>query len=837
MIIWIFALFFLSGLSALIYEVSWLRVLALTFGNTTEATTCVLSVFLAGLALGSWLGGKLADRPGQELLLFYGKLELLIAVLAPLISVLVFLSPKLFVPVCHLLHGHSHLLSAVRFLLSGFLLIVPTTLMGATTPALTKFLSQYHKAAQSFARLYAANTLGAAAGSLLACFAGFAYLGLLGTIFSAALINLVIASGVFLLGKRLPAPPISALEAQSINPDAESQADRPDESELPFLCTLAALSGFAALSYEVLWTRLLRFYCISSTYAFTIMISSVILGLGLGSFIYQCLPQSDKSYKQKLLDLAMMQCAAALSCACSLMLLPLSAFLLRGEHIAGSAIGEVLGMTMTGLIFIVPASTVLGITFPMIGGMAASARKVGTMVGAVYGANSIGCVVSAVLVGLLVQNSISSFKCFQATIVITALLGSAAFAKSLSPKRFLAIFVAAVPLVATIVFAFCIQDPLLLAMADAKDPKVLACGEDATGMVIVLAHPDYKELRTGSAAVSSTRYSAKRYMRLLGCLPTLLHKDPKDVLLICFGTGTTAGAVASYKKVENLDIVELSPQVIKVASQFADSNQDVLNNAKAHVHINDGRNFLLCSKKRYDVMTFEPPPLTEAGVVNLYSKEFYELARDHLNQGGIVCQWVPLFYQSRQLWKMMIRSALEVFPYVSVWVPNNGEAVLIASSQPIAIDADKMQANIGSSEQFKNILAQVGLDGADAILSTFVLGGQTLKDYVGDARPVTDDRPQMEFYLPYIGEPTYVWDLASTIQDPQTRLREFFQIGKADDRLKAFFAAMQLMHARSRLIKENAPDAKQEEIMGRVLKLVPENEFFQFAKSHREAQG
>src|SRR5262249_33881564 len=160
------------------------------------------------------------------------------------------------------------------------------------------------------------------------------------------------------------------------------------------------------------------------------------------------------------------------------------------------------GMALTGLMFIASPSAVLGITFPMIGGIAAASKKVGAMVGAVYAANTCGCVLGAIMVGVLVQNSLTSFKCFQATIVLTALLGSLAFVRSLWPDKALAVVSGLVPIVPALLFACFVEDPLVQVMATMKEPKVLASGEDATGVVMVLAHPDYKELRTGSAAVS-----------------------------------------------------------------------------------------------------------------------------------------------------------------------------------------------------------------------------------------------------------------------------------------------------------------------------------------------
>ncbi len=756
----IFALFFFSGISALIYEVAWLRLLSLTVGSTAESTSCVLAVFLGGLAIGNWFGGKLADKfSGSELIAYYGRLEIGIAVTAPVVSFLVYKTPYLLAAFCHRFGESGPLIPLMRILISCTVLLLPTILMGATSPTLTRYVTFFGTPAKSFARLYALNTLGAVLGGLLACFVGFAYLGIAGTIIGAAVINLLIAVCVFQLAKKID---VSALEASIAiadeATDATNASDGTDSTakaasqdnpgNLIFLCTLSALVGFGALSYEVLWTRMLRFYSYSSTYSFTIMVSSFLLGLGLGSLIFERLHRNDRDFKASSIDLGFAQYLASLACAASLVAMPLAALLIRHQGMQTNKIQEILALIATGLIFIAPAATAVGLTFPMIGGMAACFRKVGMSVGAVYAANTIGCVAGALFIGLVFQPIVGSYKAFQITVLLSTVIGSMAVWQGAADRKITTVLFCVAPPILALLFVVCSDDPIAVAMRSGES-QILQYGEDTTGIVAVVQHPNFKELRTNSASVSTTSLPAKRYMRLLGVLPTLLTAKPENVLVICFGTGTTAGAQAVCPQVKHMDIVELSPMVLKVASQFANSNLDVVQKPIVSAKIADGRNYLLCSSKKYDVITLEPPPLTEAGVVGLYSKEFYEILKEHLNPGGVVCQWVPLFYESSTLWRMTVQSVRQTFPHSSIWLSNNDEAILLASEERLKIDPAKMQSAIDSSPTLKKLLAEVGLDNAYRMLGTFILGGAQLDRYVGDVQPITDNHPQMEFYLPY----------------------------------------------------------------------------------------
>lgn len=833
---WICSLFFFSGLSALIYEIAWLRILSWSLGNTSDATMCVLAAFLGGLAAGALIGGRIADRLQSNLLPFYSRIEICIAITAVAVSLLALQMPFLFSAISHALPFKDTVLPIARFIMCACILLIPTALMGATMPILTRFLALYNGPSTSFARLYSANTLGAVTGSLAACFLGFPYLGVMGTIYLAAAINLAIGCLAFLFS--------IANKSLAVTKDREDERDidvihavqSSKSSDLLFLCLLSALSGFSALSYEILWTRLLRFYCVSTTYAFTIMTSSVILGLGLGSIIYEKCLAEKKTPKQQLTSLAFTQCIAALLATASLVFMPLASLFVHTTSSSGAE-NNLLALLLIGLIFIVPPATVIGITFPIIGGLAVSFKQIGSGIGFVYGANTLGCVLGAIIVGFIVQHGVSSFSAFQVTIIFTALIATFALLKSVGFAKPLSLAICSAPLVVFLGLVPWIPDPLQRCFLEKKQP-ILSYGEDATGIVMVLERGDFRELRTGSSAVSSTAMPAKRYMRLMGALPSLLHKNPQEALVICFGTGTTADAVAASTSVKHLDIVELSSEVLKNAPLFANANNNVLANKKVSTFVNDGRNFLLFSRSKYDIMSFEPPPQTEAGIVNLYSREFYQLTKDHLKPGGIVCQWVPIFYEGTDIWKMMVRSARDVFPNVSIWLPNNGEAMLIASMEPIKIDAQEMQTKMDASPDLKKALSEVGFADPYAILSTFILGGRRLDNYLGGLPPITDDRLQMEFCLPYISKELFVWNLQSVAGDIQQCLQESFEMSHVDKQsLQKNLEALNALRMRTQSLLEGQNPTKQQDLIDKALHLTPNNRFFQYAKDHSDGQG
>jgi predicted membrane-bound spermidine synthase len=867
----LYFVFFLSGFCALIYEVAWVRILAFALGNTAQATGCVLAVFMGGLALGALAAGRLADVDKRQLLLKYGLVEIGIGVVALLATRLIAGTPELYGSWCRQMADAIVWLSVLRFMVCAGLLLAPTVLMGATLPLLVSFCAgRYAKPGQFFARLYGYNTLGAVVGSLSATFLGFAYLGIGGTILIAAAINIAIGVAACCLQlvcfKEKPeqSQPVIAADQQTVSepgalgepgalsaPAALSEPGKiatqgagsgetggvPDNSgwasEHRILCAIAALSGLTALSYEVFWTRLLRFSMPSITYAFTFMVSTFLLGLALGSFIYQrFMADKQTDFAEQLRSFARVQYRSAAACAVSLVVLPISVLIKNkifssSINILEDPVSGILAQAFVTVLAILPAATFIGISFPMIGAMAASRSKlVGGAVGTIYGANTLGCVAGSLIASMILVSTVGTYKGFALTIlfsVVTGLLAAAAALPEDKGRRTKIIGILVGTVTAVVVFA-CLP-PYKMQVSSANE-RLLKFSEDHTGSICVIDYPktDSTLLAINGASYALTIMPCKRYMRLLGHLPVLLHPHPESALNICFGTGTTAGSVAIQPEIKSLDIVDLSPEVLKSARFFTKSNHGVLDNPKVHAQVNDGRNFLLCTQNRYDVITFEPPPPVESGIVNLYTTEFYQLAKSRLKPGGMICQWVPLHEQSMLLWKMLIQSCRQIFPYVSIWEPSTGEALILASTAPIVVDYKQLSDKLDRDSEVKKSLSEVGLGSAAALLSTYAISGDDLDRFIQGVPAVTDDKPALEFFAPYAGKLPYAWELAASSHGVETILDAASRTPEVRAALKPNLEAMHLL----RFAYKSPADISQS--LHQAASLLPDNAWYQYVK-------
>jgi spermidine synthase len=818
-----------------------MRMLVLSLGVTAHATSCILAVFLGGLALGAYLAGQLARRLKTRTLVAYGLVEIGVGVLAPLVSQLILFSPRLFVVLLASLPEGSFAVAVGRFVISASLLLPPTILMGASLPFLTRYLfEQKLSAPEFFSRLYGINTLGGVAGTLAACYVGFTYFGLSLTILLTAALNIVVGTAACLLSRLTPvasgsAEPPGLEQEQTLEGEREAARLKADFHKVKYrmlLCLLGGLTGFTAIGYEMLWTRMLRFSTTSTTYAFTAIVAMFLFGLALGSLLYNGWARKNPglSIEQQLVKFAHVQFFSAISCGASLSCLP-AAFLLRqtvpqlvGHFLPGNLIDPLFLFVVTAAYMFVPA-TLIGVSFPMIASICtALARDVSAAVGNVYASNTIGCVLGAAAVGLFAIPALGSFTSFQLMILGSALTGAlAVWIADPVPRR--KALLTGLPLCLAFLFLFCLRDPMPFFLAGLN---LLKYGEDIAGTVMVLGWPDHKQLIMNGEGYSSTIMRGRRYMRLMGHLPVLLNTAPQNALVICFGMGTTAGAVALHPEVKKVDVVELSPLVLSSAGLFADTNYNVLSRAKVRAHIDDGRNFLLRSRDKFDVITLEPPPPTEAGIVNLYSKEFYELLQARLKPGGIACQWVPMACQSGTLWRGMVAAAVAVFEQVSLWESNNGEAVLICSDAPTRIDFEKLKERM-SVPDVRRSMEDVGLGDPYALLASFVSTGPSLSRCLGGASPLTDDRPQVEFFLPFNDRTAFNFDL----EPFSTEVSKMFLNGAGFDptRMKASRKAMTLLR-QATLARFQGRSAEASKILQESVQLLPENAYFKYAGGH-----
>ncbi len=294
--------------------------------------------------------------------------------------------------------------------------------------------------------------------------------------------------------------------------------------------------------------------------------------------------------------------------------------------------------------------------------------------------------------------------------------------------------------------------------------KILAFRETKEATFAVLEYHEkaagtYQQLVVNSKSYANNRPEGRRYMSAMAHYPILFHKGPVETaVVICIGTGTTIGAVSIHKELKSIDAVDLAPAVFEFAPYFVPINKSFHRNPKVHQIVSDGRHFLLGTKDTFDVITLEPPPPHDAGIVNLYTEEFYALAKRKMRPGGVIAQWAPLDISRGVLPKMIIKAMMAQFKHVSLWVPSRMEGVVIASDEPLKIDPGELAARMSEPAVAEDLTA-IGLRSPEDILATFLAADEKLAAFVKDVPSLTDDRPRIEYYNWFPQDPIRVDDL------------------------------------------------------------------------------
>ncbi|HEY8075374.1 MAG TPA: fused MFS/spermidine synthase, partial [Labilithrix sp.] len=684
-------LFFASGTSGLVFEVVWLRYLTLYIGSTTFAASLVVSAFLGGLALGSFLIGRVAAVRGAPLRL-YAALEAATAVLA--LGLTVVLRHAADIGAAVGLPGGGPI--ALRVTVTFVLVLPPTIVMGGTLPVLTRFVArELPRVGRHFGMLYGVNTFGAAVGCAVAGFWAIGRFGLWSTACLAAATNLMVAVLATLLAR---APPATAKEA----PDdrKESVARAPASNPLPqrqrrLLVAAFAVAGFISISYEVLWFRVLGFYLPGTTYAFTTLLATYLVGLVLGSALYATRLAGRERHLETLvnaeillawlglLSMVLLGHSNAIRGRIADMLSPDAASAIRSTGYTSATVVDatVLSLLPASLVMLLP-TIVIGVIFPCV--VQLTTRHVATAsrdVGVLYAVNTIGGIVGSLFVGFVAIPAFGTQATFLAISVASAALALAVqrideSATRREKIRILAGALLLLPALRVVPFDYLRQSfasvttGRALSMVEGRDGIMAVveydadtlCAGDARCPASCRAQPwSHRQIRFASISYASTSPPGRRYMASLAHLPMLLHEgDARDALVVCFGTGTTAGTFTRYASLESLTIVDVNADVVAAAPLFETSNYGVAKDPRVHIALDDGRHFLLSSDRRFDVISFEPPPPTAAGVVSLYSREFYAIVASRLREGGVLAQWIPLDHQSDAHDRMLVKSILDV---------------------------------------------------------------------------------------------------------------------------------------------------------------------------------
>lgn len=723
------ALFACSGVGGLIFQVIWTRKLALVLGSTIQSASLTSAAFMFGLGLGALFGARLSRSAVSPLKLF-ALLELTVACVGLATTAAI---PSLPTALQAWLDPQGPSFRFLLVVVSAVLLVLPALCMGATLPLLVAgHLRSGTGFVQVLSVFYAANTLGAAAGAFATDFILVKQFGVWQTACLAAGCDLLAAGVAFWVasGRRSAAGP--AIPPPSTPPDR-------NRGRLPLV--LLAVSGFCGLGLEIAWTRLLVFFNGTDIYAYSLVLSVYLFGIVVGSLFVTWLPKRWDNPRTLailylLLGLLAWQCVYSLEGMGRLI-----GLLLDSEHRMGRRL-------LACFLLILPSTVILGALFPLTSSMLHRARggDAGGTVGSAYIFSTLGSVLGALVAGFVLLTGFglqATIQAFGSVALVAAVL---AWGAAWPAKRLAGVGVAS-GLLLLGVWAKA-PNALIPLIYDRNGDRLISIVDDHYGAVALVEQLDraearrYKNLVVDGYNMAANNLAAQRYTAQLALLPALLDEHPRDVLVICLGLGNTLRALESLPGVERIDVVELSEAVAAMVGQLPDVAR-ALTSPKVSLHVGDGRYFLSTTRRRYDVITAEPPPPTQAGIVNLYSREYYELCKSRLRPDGVVAQWLPVMQMSQFEAKTVIRAFQDVFPYAYLYQGQRLQLVLVGSSRPLAPDLDRVELSLPAD---RSRLAAVDLDSAGKIFSTFLAGPERLRRYTRDTPPLTDDRPYLQYH-------------------------------------------------------------------------------------------
>ncbi len=729
----------------------WSRQFVTVFGNSSYAISIVLCAYMAGLGLGGLFGGWLADRVTQRAILYAGAVAIVTIWAMGIPLLLDWL--RIVVPTLAALSPDSLLVSTLaRFGLSFAILLVPCFLMGTTLPILVRAVTESDRLIGSrIGVLYCLNTLGAAAGCLAAGFWMLETFGLRQTNLAAVGINVVVVIAAVVLSKPLGdviiSAPVNTGGDRSTAPARPKQINEPQVSSV-LLLIAAFINGLAALACEVLWIRYLGFLS-HAAYVFPTILCIYLLGMGLGGLIYGLFAGR---IRRPAMVLGIVEVMLGLS-------VPVL-FITSAMVFAGGP--PPMKLETMALIIVTLPTVLMGIAFPLL--CTVYGDKIATLgrrIGLVYAVNTAGTVLGAILPIFVLVPFLGIQKSIMLISVIYGAMGIAILGTS---AKFLTVGTAVVYACALLFMFVKVPNNLCQQVFFATDFELAK-------------HTDilfYREGRTGTAIVTRNRvdnsrtlyidgtnevplfYAHRLCFKMIGDLGPMLHPDPQDVLMICFGGGIASGATTQLPEVKNLTIVDLECSVVEAAKLFSEENNGLLSNPKAHVVIDDGRNYIMMSRRKWPVIVSDSTHPKSGDSWVLYSQEFYRQVRGHLADDGVFVQWIPMHGLRAEEFKIITRTFQSIFPHSVLWITQGlGEqgrmgiyALLAGMPVSLKIDVGKLRDRL-NVEPVRRDLEPFALNTPAGFLDSFLCAEESLRKWAGDGPVNTDDLPYTYYETKY----------------------------------------------------------------------------------------
>jgi spermidine synthase len=796
-------LFFLGGVSALVYEVTWVRLLSLSFGVSVYAVSAVLTAFMGGLALGSWLFGRLAARidgrgaPYGTLLRLYGLIQLGVGVCALLSSPLFALSSELYVWIYRQFAPDFYTFNLIRFGLAIMVLLAPTSLIGGTLPVMGQLLAR-HEASRGgdLGGLYAASTFGGVLGAFATGLVMIRLFGVQNTIYLAVAIDWIVAAVAFALAQtndpfdyaplrqaqepgrqrpttndegrtttknrararagstenrvtgrrqgdketrrqgereaRVAQPESQASSLKSQVSSLKSQASSPTER---LVLWGFALSGFASLGYEVIWTRLLAIFSLNAVFSFTIMLTTFLVGLAVGGAI--AARRADR-VAQPLALFGTLELAIGVSAVLVLFVFAKLPSLLerftQPDTFGRLVFAEFFAATIT---MFVPAA-LIGATFPAAARIYGSGEEaVGRRVGRMYALNTVRAALGAFVAGFGLIPLLGLQRSALTLAILNLAIGAAALLSlAVVPRRRLAGAIAV-----AVVGALLLPPGVYLGFREGTPPQLVFYreGADATVAVFEVKDPPLKvSFVNGLNEVPTDRYSMRAFY-LLGHLAPLLRPSAESALMVSFGNGIASGAMSRHA-IPRIQAVELVAEQVAAARIYQQENRGVLDYPGLHITIEDGRNYMLRSDEHFDIITADATHPINTSSWALFTRDFYSLTRQRLAEDGIFVQWLPFHDLSSHDFRDIVKTFQSVFPHTSLWYTGGTHSFLVATPQPLT------RAEIaGLDPRIKAEGIADDLGDARQLAGDMLMDEGAVAQYVNGARIVTDDNA---FFIP-----------------------------------------------------------------------------------------
>ncbi len=796
-------LFFLSGATSLIYQVIWTREMVFVFGSTTFASATVLSAFMGGLAIGSYTAGRFADKLRNPFLI-YGILEGIIglwALAAPFMFNAVLPIYKSF-----WLQFHLSVLpfSLLRFVIVSMILLIPTACMGATLPLLSRFVTNSLSVVGSrVGTLYSINTLGAVVGAISGGFLLIPSIGLNATTMTAAAANVLLAIIVFVLQKTGLARQADALTQSKEQAQPQAQAERPRKkkrkekkkdaeaeqesadsetalaAENPALISRSAIStmigfgisGAIAMVYEIAWTRSLLLIIGSTTYAFSIMLSTFLLGIFLGSLIAARLVDR---LKEPVLCFAVLQVVLGAAALFSIILfdyLPYLNLVANSFDVHDANVGMIVRFLLAACV-LVPITLLLGASFPVaVKACTPELEKIGRSIGTLYSINTLGAILGSFAAGFLIIPLLGSQQALVVSATANIILG-AVLLFAAGNTRLPFAFTSAALALALSIWAF--QSPQLWdlhaltasqkirrglnfnrpgpilpydkwkALVD-KSFNILFRKDGLCANVAVVEFPDHqKSLFTNGHIDASDGETDMATQVLLPCIPLLLRPQASDVADVGWGSGCTMGYALRFP-IKRMVCAEIEPAVIETSQFFHKVNLAPETDNRLSIEINDGRNFLLATDEKFDVITSEPSNPWQAGVCNLYTKEYFQICHDRLKPGGIFTMWWQYNEVPNTDLVRVFAALKSVYKHLLVFQTYSGDIAACASDSSLQINLKEVQKSLDQMHGRQALSSFGKLEYPEDLALKVVITDQAAERMIKGVEPNSDDRNFIEF--------------------------------------------------------------------------------------------